>query len=84
METQLIGNAPEKLFHGSDLLRIDWALQNAQDGRMVVLNRGNGQGFVKCSCGYSHAVTYKIRQVQPTPKPLHRFYLRSEAINMAI
>lgn len=69
LETQLIGNAPDRLFRGSDLLRVEWAIQNAQDGRMVVINRGYGEGYVKCLCGYSHAVTRNRRQVEPHSRP---------------
>lgn len=69
METQLIGNAPEKLFRGTDLLKVDWACQHAQDGRMVVINKGNGEGYVKCGCGYSHAVTRTKRKVEPHKNP---------------
>lgn len=70
METQLIGNAPDHHFRGSDLLRVDWALQNAQEGRMVVINRGSGDGFVKCGCGYAHAVTRSRQQIVPHNNPL--------------
>lgn len=69
LETQLIGNAPEKLFRGSDLLKVDWASQHAQNGRMVVINKGNGEGYVKCGCGYSHAVTRTKRKVEPHKNP---------------
>lgn len=69
METQLIGNAPEQLFRGTDLLKIEWACQHAQDGRMVVINKGNGEGYVRCSCGYSHAVTKNKRSVGPHKNP---------------
>ena len=69
LETQLIGNAPEKLFRGSDLLRVEWALQDARDGRMVVINRGQGEGFVKCGCGFSQTVTRKRRQTEKHNNP---------------
>ena len=69
METQLIGNAPERLFRGTDLLKVDWAVQHAQEGRMVVINRGYGKGFVKCKCGYAHAVTQSKRAVESHMNP---------------
>jgi hypothetical protein len=65
LETQLIGNAPDSDFRGTDLLRVTWARQTATTGRMVVINRGRGSGFVKCGCGYSHPVTNKKRSVEP-------------------
>ena len=69
LETQLIGNAPEHHFRGSDLHRVDWALQNAQDGRMVVINRGIGHGFMKCGCGYAHTATPRRKQTEPHKNP---------------
>lgn len=69
METQLIGNAPERHFRGTDLLKMEWACQQAQDGRMVVINKGSGEGYVKCSCGYSHAVTKNKRRVESHKNP---------------
>ncbi len=65
LETQLIGNAQESDFRGTDLVRVERALQNAQQGRMVVINRGAGEGFVKCGCGFAHAVTKTHRRTQP-------------------
>ena len=72
LETQLIGNAPDQLFQGTNLTRVEWALQNSHDGRMVVINRGQGQGFVKCQCGYAHPATNRHKQVQPHENPYTR------------
>lgn len=73
LETQLIGNAPDQSFMSGDLLRVDWALQNAQEGKLVVINRGYGEGFVKCACGYAHAVTRRCRKVEPHKNPYTDF-----------
>lgn len=69
LETQLIGNAPESDFRGTDLLRVVWAKQNATTGRMVVINKGRGDGFVKCKCGYAHLVTPRKKVVEPHDNP---------------
>ncbi|MBK1829598.1 DEAD/DEAH box helicase [Verrucomicrobiaceae bacterium R5-34] len=55
-ESQLIGNAPDHQFEGTDLVRAFWAYQAAQDGRMIIINKGRGRGFRSCSCGWSFAV----------------------------
>lgn len=55
-ESQLIGNAPEHAFRGTDLVKAKWAYQSAQDGRMIIMNKGKGRGFRSCRCGWSFAV----------------------------
>lgn len=69
LENQLIANAPDSLFTGTDLLRVDWAHQTARDGRMVIINRGRKDGFVKCGCGYAEAVTQTVTATQPHKNP---------------
>lgn len=56
MESQLIGNAPAYRFEGTDLLRAQWVYQSAQDGRMIIINKGHGRGFRSCSCGWAFSV----------------------------
>ena len=56
MESQLIGNAPAYRFEGTDLLRAQWVYQSAQEGRMIIINKGNGRGFRSCGCGWAFAV----------------------------
>lgn len=55
-ESQLIGNAPEHSFRGTDLVKAKWAYQSAQGGRMIIMNKGKGRGFRSCNCGWSFAV----------------------------
>lgn len=50
LEQMLIANAPETAFHGTDLAHVSWAYQDARNGRMVVINQGRGNGFLKCGC----------------------------------
>ena len=48
LEQMLIANAPESSFVSTDLLHVSWAYQDARTGRMVVINQGRGNGFLKC------------------------------------
>lgn len=50
LEQMLIANAPETSFSSTDLLHVSWAYQDARTGRMVVINQGRGNGFLKCGC----------------------------------
>lgn len=68
-ESQLIGSAPDRDFRGGDLANVEWAIQTAREGRMVVINRGHGEGFVKCGCGYSHAITRTQQNLQAHRSP---------------
>lgn len=56
LESKLIGNAPEHAFESGDLSQLSWALQSATNGKMVVINKGFGNGFFRCGCGYSEPV----------------------------
>jgi hypothetical protein len=55
-ESQLIGNAPAYRFEGTDLLRAHWVYQSAQEGRMIIINKGSGRGFRSCKCGWAFPV----------------------------
>ena len=55
-ESQLIGNAPAYRFEGTDLLRAQWVYQSAQEGRMIIINKGSGRGFRSCKCGWAFPV----------------------------
>jgi len=55
-ESRLIGNAPEHRFKGSDISIAEWVYQSAQEGRMIILNKGKGRGFRSCRCGWTFAV----------------------------
>lgn len=50
LEQMLIANAPETSFVSTDLLHVSWAYQDARSGRMIVINQGRGNGFLKCGC----------------------------------
>lgn len=79
LETQLVGNSPDQNFRSGDLLLVEWAMQSAQEGKLVVINRGFGEGFVKCGCGYARAVTKSCRKVEPHKNPFTDFDCNMEA-----
>lgn len=43
----------EFLVNPANVGRTSWAWQNAKHGRMFVVNKGRGHGFLRCSCGYT-------------------------------
>lgn len=49
LEQMLIGNAPETAFQTTDLTHVSLAYQDSRSGRMVVINQGRSNGFLKCS-----------------------------------
>jgi hypothetical protein len=56
METQLVTSARDEDFLDSPLQGISWAIQNAKAGTMLVVNRGKGDGFKRCGCGYTEVI----------------------------
>lgn len=56
METQLVTSARDEEFLDSPLQGITWAMQNAKAGTMLVVNRGKGDGFKRCGCGYTEVI----------------------------
>lgn len=55
-EARLISAAMEESFVAGDAPGTSWALQPPGRGRMFVVNRGRGWGFLRCSCGYARMV----------------------------
>lgn len=49
LEQMLIGNAPETAFQSTDLMHVSMAYQDSRAGRMVVINQGRSNGFLKCN-----------------------------------
>jgi superfamily II DNA or RNA helicase len=41
------------LLRPANVSRTSWAWQDAREGRMFVVNRGRGAGFLRCGCGYT-------------------------------
>jgi len=56
METQLVTSARDEDFLDSSLQGVSWAIQNAKAGTMLVVNRGKGDGFKRCGCGYTEVI----------------------------
>lgn len=54
-EARLLSAADEAEFlvNPSNIARTGWAWQNAKQGRMFIVNKGRGAGFLRCSCGYT-------------------------------
>lgn len=45
-----------------------WALQDARHGRMFVVNRGRGYGFLRCACGYTKLLRNLPEEAQERKK----------------
>lgn len=58
METQLVTSARDEDFLDSPLLGITWAMQDAKAGTMLVVNKGKGDGFKRCVCGYTEVIPH--------------------------
>src|SRR5207248_6611136 len=54
-EARLLSAADEGAFlvNPANVARTSWAWQDAKQGRMFVVNRGRGAGFLRCGCGYT-------------------------------
>jgi ssDNA-binding Zn-finger/Zn-ribbon topoisomerase 1 len=54
-EARLLSAAQESdfLMSPANVPRTSWAIQDAKNGRMFVVNKGRGSGFLRCGCGYT-------------------------------
>lgn len=54
-EARLLSAAPDQAFATmpTNVLNTAWAWQDAREGRMFVVNKGRGFGFLRCQCGFS-------------------------------
>ena len=54
-EARLLSAADEATFFlkPANVARTSWAWQDAKLGRMFVVNKGRGAGFLRCGCGYT-------------------------------
>lgn len=54
-EARLLSVSDETAFRANptNVPNTSWAWQDAKHGRMLVVNRGRGFGFLRCSCGYA-------------------------------
>jgi hypothetical protein len=63
LEQMLIGNAPETAFQSTDLTHVSMAYQDSRAGRMVVINQGRSNGFLKCNRCSATQIKRKPSQV---------------------
>ena len=54
-DARLLSAANEAAFllNPANVSRTSWAWQDAKQGRMFVVNKGRGAGFLRCGCGYT-------------------------------
>lgn len=54
-EARLLSVAAEEAFaqNPTNVANTSWAWQDAKNGRMFVVNKGRGFGFLRCLCGYA-------------------------------
>jgi hypothetical protein len=60
-EARLLSAAADAEFDAAptDVPSVRWAWQNAQRGRMLVINKGREHGFYHCACGYARALKHQ-------------------------
>lgn len=67
-EARLLSAADEPAFllNPSNVPRTSWAWQDAKHGRMFVVNKGRGFGFLRCSCGYTKLLKnpHEVKQIK--------------------
>lgn len=69
-ESKLLGGAADDAFTSTKISDITWAYQNSIEGKMFIVNKGYGEGYIRCGCGYAKAV--KRGQLQKTMKDKHK------------
>lgn len=72
-EARLLSAADEAEFlvNPTNIPRTSWAWQDAKQGRMFIVNKGRGSGFLRCSCGYTKLLKKPQDDAQERNK-LHR------------
>jgi ATP-dependent helicase YprA (DUF1998 family) len=70
-EARLLSAATEAAFLDvpPNVARSSWALQDARHGRMFVVNKGRGMGFLRCSCGYTKLLRNPHDEQQEKTRP---------------
>jgi hypothetical protein len=70
-EARLLSAAAEGAFtaNPTNVPNTTWAWQDAKQGRMFVVNKGRGSGFLRCPCGYAVMLRNPghLLQVQQAP-----------------
>ncbi len=72
-EARLLSAADEAAFllNPANVSRTSWAWQDAKNGRMFVVNKGRGSGFLRCGCGYAKLLKNPHDDQQERTRP-HR------------
>jgi hypothetical protein len=73
-EARLLSSAEENAFTETrtDVDDTSWAYQDAKHGRMFVVNRGRGFGFLRCSCGFTVVLRDPIKHWNQITQKGHR------------
>lgn len=71
-EARLLSSAEESEFQRTDIAQTSWAYQDAKKGRMFVVNRGRGFGFLRCTCGYTVMLRDPIGHPRKIKAQAHR------------
>lgn len=70
-EARLLSAADEAAFllNPANVSRTSWAWQDAKQGRMFVVNKGRGAGFLRCGCGYTKLLKNPHDEQQEKTRP---------------
>jgi len=73
-EARLLSAAPDSAFalNPTNVPLTRWARQDAQQGRMFVVNQGRGYGFLRCQCGFAKMLKNPGPHVQQIQNDGHR------------
>lgn len=73
-EARLLTSAEDSEFRQrpTNVSRTSWAYQDAKQGRMFVVNRGNRFGFLRCACGFAVMLRDPIKHKNQALKGGHR------------
>lgn len=71
-EARLLSSAGDSDFHQTEIAQTSWAYQDAKSGRMFVVNRGRGFGFLRCTCGYTTMLRDPVGHPRKVRSQAHR------------
>jgi hypothetical protein len=73
-EARLISASPDSAFaiNPTNVPWTSWAWQDAQQGRMFVVNQGRGYGFLRCLCGFAKPLKNPGPHIQQIRNDGHR------------
>jgi len=73
-EARLLSAAPDASFTTmpTNVPNTAWAWQDAKDGRMFVVNKGRGFGFLRCLCGFAQILRQPPANAGKLQGPTHK------------